>query len=98
MSANNKYINILNANAETLKSAFDIRSMRVFGSVSRNEQRNDSDIDICVDMPPRIILISRLKRSLEQLTGRPVDIVRLHKHISPALLNEINKDGIYIIK
>lgn len=98
MKSTTEYISILLANAEHLKSQFGIRSLRIFGSVSRSEQHDGSDIDICVDMPPKILLVSRLKRFLEQLVGCPVDIVRLHKHINPFLLDEINKDGIYIIR
>ncbi len=28
----------------------------------------------------------------------PVDVVRMHKHINLYLLEEINKDGIYVIQ
>lgn len=98
MKSTKEYINILLANDEHLKSQFGIRSLRIFGSVSRNEQHDGSDIDICVDMPPKIILVSRLKRFLEMLMGCRVDIVRMHKHINPVLLDEINKDGIYVIR
>lgn len=30
--------------------------------------------------------------------GCSVDVIRMHKHINPYLLDEINKDGIYIFK
>lgn len=98
MKSRTHYINILNDNAEQLQKQFGIRSLRLFGSISRNEQHEGSDVDICVDMPPKIILVSRLKTFLEQKMGCDVDLVRLHKHINPNLLNEINKDGIYIIR
>lgn len=98
MKSTKELVAILEANAGHLRSQFGIRSLRVFGSVSRSEQHEGSDIDICVDMPPRILLVSRLKRFLEQLVGCPVDIVRMHNHINPLLLDDINKDGIYIIR
>ena len=98
MKSTNECIEILKANAEDLKSQFGIRSLRLFGSVSRNEQREDSDVDICVDMPPKMFMLIRLKSFLEKLMECPVDIVRLHKHINPFLLDEINKDGIYIFR
>lgn len=66
--------------------------------MSRNEQKVDSDIDVCVDMEPKAFLVVRLKRFLENLLQCSVDVVRLHKHINPYLLKEINKDGIYVIK
>lgn len=98
MKSSREYTNILNANAELIKSRFGVKSLRIFGSVSREEQKEGSDIDICVDMPPKLLLISRLKRFLEQELGTPVDIVRMHKHINPLLLDEINKDGIVIFR
>lgn len=98
MKSRQDYLCILADNAERLKSQFGVRSLRLFGSLSRNEQHAGSDIDLCVEMPPRILLVARMKSFLEQKMGCNVDIVRLHKHINPLLLDEINKDGIYIFK
>ena len=61
------YIDLISDHAEELRSQFGIRSLRLFGSVSRGEQREDSDVDICVDMEPSLYLMVRLKRFLEQL-------------------------------
>lgn len=80
------------------KKNFGVKSLRLFGSVSRNEQKEGSDVDICVDMEPKMFLVVRLKRFLENLLECSVDIVRMHKHINPFLLKEIEHDGIYIIK
>lgn len=77
---------------------FGIKSLRIFGSVSRNEQKEDSDIDVCVEMEPEIYRMVRLKRFLENLLQCSVDVVRVHKHINPYLLEEIDKDGIYVIR
>ena len=94
MKTRKDYINILKANSSQLRTEFGIRSLRLFGSVSREEQREGSDVDICVEMEPKIILVSRLKRYLENI----LDIVRMHKHINPFLKKEIEKDGIYVIQ
>ena len=48
-------------------------------------------------MEPRILLIVRLQRYLEQLLECPVDVIHMHKHINPYLLKDINRDGIYVI-
>ena len=97
MKTRKDYINILKANSSQLRTEFGIRSLRLFGSVSREEQREGSDVDICVEMEPKIILLSRLKRYLENILECSVDIVRMHKHINPFLKKEIEKDGIYVI-
>jgi predicted nucleotidyltransferase len=49
-------------------------------------------------MAPALYLVVRLKRFLEQLFQCPVDVVRMHKHMNPYLLDNIEKDGIYVIQ
>lgn len=92
------YISQIIAHAEEIRKNFGVKSLRLFGSVSRNEQKEGSDVDICVDMEPKMFLVVRLKRFLEELFQCSVDVVRLHKHINPFLLKEIEHDGIYVIK
>ena len=98
MRTANEYIDLISAHADELRSQFGIRTLRLFGSVSRGEQREDSDVDICVDMEPSLYLLVRLKRFLEQLLQCTVDVVRMHKHINPYLLENIERDGIYVIR
>ena len=93
-----EYIDLISAHADELRSQFGIRTLRLFGSVSRGEQREDSDVDICVDMEPSLYLLVRLKRFLEQLLQCTVDVVRMHRHINPYLLENIERDGIYVIR
>ena len=98
MKTTKEYISLIASHAEELKTLFGVRSLRIFGSVSRNEQNDGSDIDVCVDMEPKIYMMVRLKRFLEDLLQCSVDVVRIHKHMNPFLLEEINKDGIYVIE
>lgn len=98
MKTTKEYISLIASHAEELKTSFGVKSLRIFGSVSRNEQNDGSDIDVCVDMEPKIYKMVRLKRFLEDLLQCSVDVVRLHKHMNPFLLEEINKDGIYVIE
>ena len=98
MRTANEYIDLISAHADELRGQFGIRSLRLFGSVSRGEQREDSDVDICVDMEPSLYLLVRLKRFLEQLLQCTVDVVRMHRHINPYLLENIERDGIYVIR
>ena len=53
------------------------RRVRLFGSVARGQEHPDSDIDLLVDFEPESSLFDllRLSRELEELLGRPVDIV-----------------------
>ena len=98
MKTTKEYISLISSKAEELKRDFGIRSLRIFGSVSRNEQHEGSDVDVCVDMAPKVHMVVRLKRFLEDLLQCSVDVIRLHKHINPYLLDEIDREGIYVIR
>ena len=98
MKTTKEYISLISSKAEELKRDFGIRSLRIFGSVSRNEQHEGSDVDVCVDMEPKAYMVVRLKRVLEDLLQCSVDVIRLHKHINPYLLDEIDREAIYVIK
>ena len=98
MKTTKEYISLISSKTEELKRDFGIRSLRIFGSVSRNEQHEGSDVDVCVDMEAKAYMVVRLKRFLEDLLQCSVDVIRLHKHINPYLLDEIDREGIYVIK
>jgi predicted nucleotidyltransferase len=51
--------------------------VRLFGSVARGDDRPDSDIDLLVDFTADSSLfdLMRITRELEELLGRPVDVV-----------------------
>ena len=97
MKTREEYIALITSHAEELQNTFGITSLRLFGSVARNEHHEGSDVDIYVEMPPKFFLIVRLKSYLEALLGCPVDIIRKHQHLNPFLLKEIEKDGIEVI-
>lgn len=98
MRTTTECIELIKAHAEEMRTMFGVRTLRLFGSVSRGEQHERSDIDVCVEMAPALYLVVRLKRFLEQLFQCPVDVVRMHKHMNPYLLDNIEKDGIYVIQ
>ena len=98
MESKEYYISLITSHTEELRKEFGVKSLRLFGSVARNEQKVGSDIDICVDIEANAFLVVRLKRFLEELLQCSVDIVRLHKHINSFLFQEIERDGIDVIK
>ena len=56
---------------------FHVRSLSVFGSVARDEATAASDVDILVefDRPVGLLHFIRLRRFLEEVVGRKVDLV-----------------------
>ena len=72
----NQCISLLRSCADVLRQRFGIRSLCLFGSMARNEQREESDVDVCVEMPPKLFLLVELGMYLEELLGCHVDVVR----------------------
>ena len=92
-------VNTLRGNSSKIVSDFGIRSLRIFGSVSRNEQMEDSDIDVCVEtQTPNPFLLASLKDYLESIFKCSVDVVRMHKNMNPVLKSRIERDGVYAIR
>jgi len=91
-----EYITPLRRNANALRVQYGITSMSIFGSVARGNNIEGSDLDLFVEMPPRLFQISAAKRYIEELLGCPIDIVRNHSHIDNTLLTQIQKDGVHV--
>ena len=54
-----------------------VRSLELFGSVARGQERPESDVDLLVqfDPVPGLLEYLSIKHRLEDLLGRPVDLV-----------------------
>ena len=68
---------------------YDVKKASVFGSYARGNNDEKSDIDILIEPPERMgISVVRLKRELEQVLNRKVDLVSFNG-ISRYLKNSI---------
>ncbi len=58
-------------------AAHGVANLRVFGSVARGQDRQDSDVDLLADFPPGMGLLGlgRVAEELEAIVGAPVDLV-----------------------
>ena len=93
------YIAIIRQNSSKITKDFGIKTLRIFGSVSRNEQTEQSDLDVCVETEtPNPFLLADLKEFLEDLLKCSVDVVRIHKNMNPFFRSRIERDGIYAIR
>lgn len=89
---------------ETLKNArqylnehYGVCSMFLFGSFARNEQKEDSDVDVFVDtLTPNPFMLMEARDYLTKVVNRPVDIIRNHKNLNPRLRRRIEQDGIRV--
>ena len=72
----------------------DVRLAILFGSVARDAATAESDVDLAVDVDPRVDL-AELSSSLSLAVGRELDVVRLSDAGVP-LLEELLRDGIVV--
>ena len=96
MKTRGEYINILKSHADELQTQFGITSMRLFGSVARDEHHEGSDVDLFVVMPAKAYTLCAAASYLESILGTSVDLIRKHSNMRPFFLNQINIYGIDI--
>lgn len=76
---------------------YGIVELGIFGSVARDEAREDSDVDICIKTrTPDPFALVHIKEEIEKLVNRHVEIVRMRDTMNPFLKERINKEGLYV--
>jgi predicted nucleotidyltransferase len=87
---------ILIANKSQLISKYHLKSIAFFGSFTREDFTEDSDIDILIDYEePLGIEFIDLAEELEKILNHKVDLVSKNG-VKPKYLKEIQKDLIYV--
>jgi len=88
--------NTLGNHKNRLFNEYPIKSMAIFGSYSRKEQNDTSDLDILVEFSDKIgIRFIDLAEELENIIGFKVDLVS-KKGIKEKYFKSINTDLIYV--
>ena len=76
---------------------YGITKMGIYGSVARNENTEDSDIDIVVEInSPSLSGMYELRESLKNVFGCNVDLVRYRQSLRPLFKSNINNDVVYV--
>ena len=76
---------------------YGILRLGIFGSVARQQNREDSDIDIVVEVEkPTLSLMYELREMLKKLFGCEVDLVRFRESLRPLFKSNIQRDVIYV--
>ena len=76
---------------------FDLTALGYFGSYARGEALPESDVDIVFETRhPNLWMTSIMKQELEEWLERPVDLVRLHKHVRPSFRARLEREAIYV--
>ena len=95
----NNILNYLRTNKDRLILDYHLTKIGLFGSMSRGEQNDSSDIDLVIefepDTPDLYTLKLKLKEEIQSRFDRQVDICRL-KYIKPIFKNQIHSGIRYV--
>lgn len=86
----------LRENLPYIQKEYGVTGLCLFGSVARGDNRPDSDVDILVDMSPKIFALGALHRYLESLLKTSVDLIRRHSQLSDQFQDQIAREGVKI--
>jgi predicted nucleotidyltransferase len=70
-----------------------VRNARVFGSVARGDDRDDSDIDLLVELPHNtgLLSIARIEAEFEAILETTVDLASV-KGLKPAVRSRVERE------
>nr|MBI1231768.1 nucleotidyltransferase [Cytophagales bacterium] len=92
-------LSFLEENKALLFDECQLVSIGLFGSFSRNEETENSDIDLIVEFQPNTQNLSEKKTKIKDLVAkrfdREVDLCR-EKYIKPYFRNQILQSAIYV--
>ena len=93
----NDVLAILRDFKQNFADKYGILEIGIFGSIAQGEDREDSDVDICIKTKtPDPFALVHIKEEIENRVQRHVDIVRMRKKMNPFLKERIEKEGLYV--
>lgn len=90
-------IQLITAHKEEFRRKYGVRKIGLFGSYTRGEAFEGSDIDIVVELEkPDLFYLIGIKQALEEALGNKVDVIRLRDKMNKSLKLRIQRDAIYV--
>lgn len=95
MISKNEILKILKENKKSIQEKYQVNKIALFGSFSRDEATENSDIDILVDMKPSFDNFFELKYFLEEKFHTTVDLGK-EKNLRLLVKKSIENELIYV--
>ena len=88
-------LRILGMHKDELTRDYVLLKLGVFGSVARNEAREDSDIVVETQVPG-LLRMANLREDLEELLHTKVDLIRYRQRMNSFLKKRIDNEAFYV--
>ena len=75
---------------------YPISRVVLFGPRANGTAKEDSDVDVCVEMKPNLFNRAGVKVYLEEILGCAVDVVRMRDNMNQLFKQQILKYGIRV--
>lgn len=90
-------INILRRFKADFANKYGIKTLGIFGSFARNEQKPTSDIDVVVTLKDSdYFTLVAIQEELEKLTKYKVDVVNFRETLRDSFKANILRDAIFV--
>jgi len=90
-------IDILRNFKANFADKYGIKTLGIFGSFARKQQRETSDLDVVVTLEESdFFTIIAIKEDLEKLTNYKVDVVNFRESLRESFKTNILKDAIFV--
>lgn len=92
-----RFVEVLRHYKQDLKERYKVKSLGIFGSYVRNEQKRGSDLDVLVEFydPPSLLRFLQLEHYLSDLLGVRVDMV-MKDVLKPAIGRRIFSEVVFV--
>ncbi|MBN1985672.1 MAG: nucleotidyltransferase family protein [Prolixibacteraceae bacterium] len=99
MYSQSQIVNFISENKAILEKKYHVSKIGIFGSFARNEQTEESDVDLIIDFKENTNNLFEVKLAIKEFFKEKlnieVDICR-EKYIKPRYKNRIIKEAIYV--
>lgn len=89
-------LSLLKSHKSEFAEKYGVTRIGVFGSFARESQKEASDVDVVVEMPPDLYKMVHMKQELEALFSKPVDLIRYQKYLDKTLKKHIDREAVYV--
>lgn len=99
MNTQAEIITFLQNNRKLLADRYHVTKIALFGSFARNEQQENSDVDLLIELSDETASVYETKQSLKEFLStafeRSVDLAR-EKYLKSYAKDQILKDAVYV--